>query len=70
MYKFPLLSPRMCKEFIEEAEHYGQWSGGTHEVKNYTNTMNLREGVGRQRGVKNPAADLGGGRRSQRKGTP
>lgn len=23
----------MCDELVEEMEHYGQWSGGRHEVR-------------------------------------
>lgn len=33
VYWFPLLSEQMCDELVEEMEHYGQWSGGRHEVR-------------------------------------
>lgn len=33
MYWFPLLTEQMCDELVEEMEHYGQWSGGRHEVR-------------------------------------
>ena len=33
VYWFPLLSDQMCDELVEEMEHYGQWSGGRHEVR-------------------------------------
>lgn len=32
VYWFPLLSDQMCDELVEEMEHFGQWSGGRHEV--------------------------------------
>lgn len=33
MYWFPLLTEQMCDELVGEMEHYGQWSGGRHEVR-------------------------------------
>uniref|UniRef100_A0A0N5BDE9 procollagen-lysine 5-dioxygenase n=1 Tax=Strongyloides papillosus TaxID=174720 RepID=A0A0N5BDE9_STREA len=31
VYDYPLVSERFCSELIDEMEHYGQWSTGTHE---------------------------------------
>ncbi|XP_067325877.1 multifunctional procollagen lysine hydroxylase and glycosyltransferase LH3 [Anolis sagrei] len=31
VYWFPVFTDQMCDELIEEAENFGQWSGGKHE---------------------------------------
>lgn len=50
VYWFPLLSEQMCDELVEETEHYGQWSGGRHEVRGW----GRGEGGPRRREVKLP----------------
>ncbi|ETE69598.1 Procollagen-lysine,2-oxoglutarate 5-dioxygenase 3 [Ophiophagus hannah] len=31
VYWFPVFTDQMCDDLVEEAEHFGQWSGGKHE---------------------------------------
>ncbi|KAJ6652379.1 hypothetical protein lerEdw1_011609 [Lerista edwardsae] len=31
VYWFPVFTDQMCDELVEEAEHFGEWSGGKHE---------------------------------------
>lgn len=32
VFWFPVFSEKACDEIVEEMEHYGSWSGGSHEV--------------------------------------
>lgn len=32
MFWFPIFSDAACDELVEEMEHFGQWSGGKHQV--------------------------------------
>ena len=32
MFWFPIFSDTACDELVEEMEHFGQWSGGKHQV--------------------------------------
>uniref|UniRef100_A0A674DP20 procollagen-lysine 5-dioxygenase n=1 Tax=Salmo trutta TaxID=8032 RepID=A0A674DP20_SALTR len=36
VFWFPVFTERACDELVEEMEHYGSWSGGSHEDKRIT----------------------------------